>query len=261
MRIAASHMAEAVRGITVEKGVDLRQGALVAFGGAGPLFASLLANEMDVDTVVIPSNAGNFSAVGLMQSDVSRSAARTFLRPLTGDTLTSVVSIAMQLAASFGAASEADSYELLLDLRYRGQEHSLTTTFPWTFGGQPPAAAEVQERFEADYHAAYGLNLLESVELVNVRVQRHTALSVSRDAVAAPTWGGAVGLGVRPVWSFTRGVWVDTPVVDRSSVPSSGIEGPVLVIEQTATTVVDAGFTIRPHDQQTLVLRREVGAS
>jgi N-methylhydantoinase A len=261
MRIAASHMAEAVRGITVEKGVDLRQGALVAFGGAGPLFASLLANEMDVDTVVIPSNAGNFSAVGLMQSDVSRSAARTFLRPLTDDTLTSAVSIAMQLAASFGAAIEADSHELLLDLRYRGQEHSLTTTFPWTYGDQPPAAAEVQERFEADYNAAYGLNLLESVELVNVRVQRHTALSVSRDAVAAPTWAGAVGLGVRPVWSFTRGAWVDTPVVERSAVPASGIEGPVLVIEQTATTVVDAGFTIRPHDQQTLVLRREAGAS
>ena len=261
MRIAASHMAEAVRGITVEKGVDLRRAALVAFGGAGPLFASLLANEMDVDTVVIPSNAGNFSAVGLMQSDVSRSAARTFLRPLTDETLTAVVNVAMDLAASFGVPTDADSYELLLDLRYRGQEHSLTTAFGWKPGGEPPTAHDVQGRFESDYHAAYGLNLLESVELVNVRVQRHTALSVSRDAVAAPTWVGAVGLGVRPVWSFTRAQWVETPVIERSAVPLTGIEGPVLVVEQTATTVVDAGFTIRPHDQETLVLRRELGAS
>ncbi len=261
MRIAASHMAEAVRGITVEKGVDLRQGALVAFGGAGPLFASLLANEMDVDTAVIPSNAGNFSAVGLMQSDVSRSAARTYLRPLSDDTLAAVVVVATDLASSFGPATDADSYELLLDLRYRGQEHSLTTAFPWSYGGKPPAVEEVQRRFEADYRAAYGLNLLESVELVNVRVQRHTSLSVSRDAVTAPPWVDAVGLGVRPVWSFTKGAWADTPVIERSSVPSEGMSGPVLVVEQTSTTVVDAGFRVRPHAHETLVLTREQGVS
>jgi N-methylhydantoinase A len=228
----------------------------VAFGGAGPLFASLLADEMDVDTVVIPSNAGNFSAVGLMQSDVSRSAARTYLRPLHDQTLQAVVGVATELAASFGPTTDEDTFELLLDLRYRGQEHSLTTSLAWILGGRPPAAAVVQERFENDYRAAYGLNLLEQVELVNVRVQRHTSLSVSRDAVTAPIWSDAPGLGIRPVWSFTNAAWMDTPVVERSSVPTEGVEGPMLVVEQTATTVVDAGFTIRAHSHETLLITR-----
>ncbi len=260
MRIAASHMAEAVRGITVEKGVDLRTAALVAFGGAGPLFASLLALEMDVDTVIIPSNAGNFSAVGLMQSDVSRSAARTLLRPLVPETLVEVVAVATDLGLSFGAATHADSYELLLDLRYRGQEHSLTVAFPWSLGADASSLSVIESQFEAEYHAAYGLNLPESVELVNVRVQRHTRLSVSRDAVRAPSWTGAAGLTDRSVWSFTRAEWTMTPVIERTSVPVTGMPGPVLIVEQTATTVVDSGFSVRPGEQESLVVTRNRGA-
>ncbi len=260
MRIAASHMAEAVRGITVEKGVDLRAGALVAFGGAGPLFASLLALEMDVDTVVIPSNAGNFSAVGLMQSDVSRSAARTLLRPLSPHIMQEVVDVATDLGLSFGPATDADSYELLLDLRYRGQEHSLTIALPWALGEQTPPIELIESKFEAEYHASYGLNLPESVELVNVRVQRHTRLNVSREAVSAPRWNGATGLVERPVWSFTQAEWLVTPVIERTDLPKEGMVGPVLIVEQTATTVVDFGFGVRPGEQESLVVTRDRGA-
>ncbi len=260
MRIAASHMAEAVRGITVEKGVDLRAGALVAFGGAGPLFASLLALEMDVDTVVIPSNAGNFSAVGLMQSDVSRSAARTLLRPLSPHIMQEVVDVATDLGLSFGPATDADSYELLLDLRYRGQEHSLTIALPWALGEQTPPIELIESKFEAEYHASYGLNLPESVELVNVRVQRHTRLNVSREAVSAPRWNGATGLVERPVWSFTQAEWLLTPVIERTDLPKEGMVGPVLIVEQTATTVVDFGFGVRPGEQESLVVTRDRGA-
>jgi N-methylhydantoinase A len=260
MRIAASHMGEAVRGITVERGVDLRTAALVAFGGAGPLFASLLALEMDVDTVIIPSNAGNFSAVGLMQSDVSRSAARTLLRPLTPATLVEAVAVATDLGRSFGAATNSDSYELLLDLRYRGQEHSLTVALPWSLGAGAPSIDVIESQFEAEYRSAYGLNLPESVELVNVRVQRHTRLSVSRDAVSAPRWTGAADLADRSVWSFTLADWALTSVIERTSVPEAGMLGPVLIVEQTATTVVDAGFSVRPSDQESLVITRKAGA-
>ena len=260
MRIAASHMAEAVRGITVEKGVDLRAGALVAFGGAGPLFASLLALEMDVDTVVVPSNAGNFSAVGLMQSDVSRSAARTLLRPLSPHIMQEVVDVATDLGLSFGPATDADSYELLLDLRYRGQEHSLTIALPWALGEQTPPIELIESKFEAEYHASYGLNLPESVELVNVRVQRHTRLNVSREAVSAPRWNGATGLVERPVWSFTQAEWLVTPVIERTDLPKEGMVGPVLIVEQTATTVVDFGFGVRPGEQESLVVTRDRGA-
>jgi N-methylhydantoinase A/oxoprolinase/acetone carboxylase beta subunit len=62
------------------------------------------------------------------------------------------------------------------------------------------------------------------------------------------------------VWSFTRGDWVVTPVIERTSVPETGMLGPVLIVEQTATTVVDHGFSVRPSEQESLVITRDRGA-
>jgi N-methylhydantoinase A len=87
MEIAASHMANAVRQITLERGEDPRQASLVAFGGAGPLLASLLARELDIRSLVVPVHAGNFSAWGLLVQDVIREASATLVAPLDDDSL------------------------------------------------------------------------------------------------------------------------------------------------------------------------------
>src|SRR5207302_648458 len=77
LTIAAASMADAIREITVEQGRDPREAVLVAFGGAGPLFATLLADELDIDRVVVPRHAGNFSAWGLLGADVTRERSAT----------------------------------------------------------------------------------------------------------------------------------------------------------------------------------------
>src|SRR5262249_57418764 len=82
LTIAATGMANAIRSVTVEQGRDPRSAALVAFGGAGPLFAALLARELEVPLVVVPRDAGNFSAWGLLDQDIVRSAARTSINRL-----------------------------------------------------------------------------------------------------------------------------------------------------------------------------------
>ena len=82
LRVASAHMVDAIHEITVERGLDPRDGALMAYGGAGGLFATLLASESEIATVIIPPHAGNFSALGLLGADITRTAARTAIMPL-----------------------------------------------------------------------------------------------------------------------------------------------------------------------------------
>ena len=83
MRIAAANMANAIRETTVEQGIDPRAMSLLAFGGAGPMMSTLLAEELGIKHIIIPPHAGNFSALGLLTSDLTQSAARTRIMPLT----------------------------------------------------------------------------------------------------------------------------------------------------------------------------------
>src|SRR3954470_11571109 len=87
LRIAGATMAGAIRAVSIEVGQDPRDGALIAYGGAGPLFGSLLAQELQIGTVVVPRHAGNFSAWGLLEQDMVRSAALTIVQPLDADGL------------------------------------------------------------------------------------------------------------------------------------------------------------------------------
>lgn len=249
IRIAAAHMAQAVRGVTVERGVDPRGGAVVAFGGAGPVFGCLLADELDVDTVVVPPNAGNFSAVGLVQADIVRTAARTMVRPLDDEALPLVERVTETLferLAQPGAVREVD-----LDLRHRGQEHTLT--IPVRLGEDDVAA--VSARFSEAYHRAFGHTLPDPLEIVTVRATGRVVLDADRPMVPAPP-SGESGRGTTRLWSFRRGAWAEAPVVRREDLDGVA-EGPLLVVEPTATTYVDAGFAAETHESGCLVITRK----
>ncbi|MEV5741365.1 hydantoinase/oxoprolinase family protein [Microbispora rosea] len=252
VRIAAAHMAQAVRGVTVERGVDPRGGAVVAFGGAGPVFGCLLADELDVDTVVVPPNAGNFSAVGLVQADIVRTAARTMVRPLDDEALPLVERVTETLferLAQPGAVREVD-----LDLRHRGQEHTLT--IPVRLGEDD--VASVSARFSEAYHRAFGHTLPDPLEIVTVRATGRVVLDADRPMVPAPPSGGS-GRGTTRLWSFRRGAWTEAPVIRREDLDGVA-EGPLLVVEPTATTYVDAGFAAETHESGCLLIRRKDSA-
>ena len=253
LRIAASHMAEAIRGITIDRGVEPTSSTLVAFGGAGPLFATLIADELDVVDIVIPPLAGNFSAVGLMQSDLVRSSSRTLITTLDDAGL----ELARQAAAELLAAmpEQADAHTFSVDLRFAGQEHCLT--IPVTND-----AESTYQRFIEAYRAAYGHQLDSPAQIVTVRVQHRTALSTpdAPAALASPvaSAGSTTDALTRSSWSFHQRGRCDFTVIDRSALTVSGIQGPALIIEPTATTYVDVGF--RAHvDGELLRLTRDSG--
>jgi N-methylhydantoinase A len=156
VRVANAEMVRALRVMTVERGVDPRRFALLAFGGAGPLHAAAIAEELGMTRILVPRASGVLSALGLAAADRRGDAQRTVL----GDDDADVDALVDEVRATLGGEPEI---ELAWDLRYHGQSHELTVR-----GGE---RADLRERFEALHDERYGhRDPGGEVELVTVRV-------------------------------------------------------------------------------------------
>jgi N-methylhydantoinase A len=261
--IATANMANAIREITIERGQDPRRAKLMAFGGAGPLFATLLARELDVTEIVIPPYAGNFSAWGLLGSDLTRTAARTKIMRLSDEAISEANGILTELFADLetrgnGAGGES-LREVGLDMRYAGQEHTLTVAVPSRDGVISVDDASVHEQFTRDYDRTFDLTMEEAVEIVHVRATLRTLLprraeyhllrAGSRDGGAPRT---------HESYSFTRAEWLPFDVLGRAALEEGqSLSGPAIVREETATTYVDAGFSALVHPSGCLFISEQ----
>jgi N-methylhydantoinase A len=261
LRIAAASMADAIREITVERGEDVRGATLIAFGGAGPLFATLLAHELDVATIAVPKHAGSFSAWGLLGADVTRTAARTRILRLDVDGAAQADALATELFARLErTGGDGRRRGVSLDMRYRGQEHSLTIAAPCDGRGRIVADAdELRAIFGREYERTFAHSMDEDAEIVTVRASTTAELPPRRAAsgfgVAAPTEERGV-----EAFSFERGSRVPFRVLARESLRlGQELAGPALVTEPTTSTYLDAGWSARAHQSGALVLERTGG--
>jgi N-methylhydantoinase A len=259
--IANAAMANAIRSVSVEQGQDPRQGVLIAFGGAGPLFGTLLARELDITEVVVPNYAGNFSAWGLLGQDLTRSAALTSIRRLDEPGLATANEVLRDLFTRLqergGAGNgEAEELEPGLDLRYVGQEYTLTVHPPAQNGHIATSAAEVSDVFTRDYDRTFGHTLSEPIEIVSIRATSRTALPrKEREQLIVGEDGARERRSVQ-AHSFTQGERLKFEVVDRDVLTTGEkLPGPAIVLEATATTYVDAGFELEVHPSGTLFIR------
>jgi N-methylhydantoinase A len=263
VRIAVARMASAVREISIQRGHDPRDFTLIAFGGAGPMHALALAEEIGIPCVLVPRHAGNFSALGLLASDIKHDDVRTRVGPLR-----ELLAVLASLFADMEAAARrqlelegfADGQQRLLrslDLRYRGQAFELNVSLGAEAGALTPAAIEAA--FHRQHQAAYGhANPGTIVELVNARL---TAYGLVTKPAAERFGGGAASLDAarvehRRVWF--QGQRHDCPVWDRERLPAqAALAGPAIVEEFGATLVVPPGWWGRLDAQANLVFRRE----
>jgi len=163
--VANAEMVRALRVVSVERGVDPRRFALLAFGGAGPLHAAAIAAELEIARILCPRSAGVLSALGLVASERRRDTARTVL--LSGEDLTAerVAAEVAALIESLDAAPEAE-LEAAYELRYRGQAFELPVA-----GQLDPDPADLIEAFAVEHERRYGYrDELAEVELVNIRL-------------------------------------------------------------------------------------------
>jgi N-methylhydantoinase A len=262
--VANAKMAQAIRTLTVEKGIEPRDFALVAFGGAGPMHAVFLARELGIAEVLVPRFPGAFSAWGMLESEVRKDTSRAYFAPLAEvdrDDLAALLA-EHEAAGLAGLADEgiepsAGRVEHALDLRYTGQEYSLTIGLD---GAGEPREAGFAEGLAARFHDAHRIRFGHAnpgapVEAV---VVRSTALGDLGRAEPAPLENGAG----RPA-PERRSVVFDRTIHDAAAIHRDDlgrgaiVDGPAVISEQTATTVVPPGARLRVDAIGTLVV--EVG--
>ncbi|MGH3134776.1 MAG: hydantoinase/oxoprolinase family protein, partial [Gaiellaceae bacterium] len=256
LAIVNANMADAMRTITVKQGIDPRDYALVAFGGAGPMHAVWLAEELEIREVIVPWSPGTFSAWGMLQTDLRHDLVRTFYRPLADLDAGEV--------ASHFAALEQEGIELLreqevdgddvyfqrsADMRYVGQEYSVSVPI-----GPEVDLAVVDGAFHDGHRVRYGHSTPGApVEFVNLRVAAFGRIP-AETAPFRPD-EGEPGLGTRPV--VFSGERHATPTLLRTRlVPRARHDGPLVVEEETATTVVPPGHGLEVDEFGNLVIGR-----
>ena len=247
IEVINAKMSQAIRTLTVERGIEPREFSLVAFGGAGPMHAVALAQELGIREVIVPPDPGGFSAWGMLQSAVRQDFSEAFFRDFsdldTQDLQARFARLGERAVSSLlGEGVAADRIELVqrLDMRYQGQEHTLTVTLP---NGVSPAQGDrfsaLRRRFEDVYAARYGHSNPEaSMETVNLRL---TALGdVGRPLLLKnyrPDQPSDAPSKTTPVL-FTAGLYPTARYNRHTLPPGCSINGPAIVEEATATTVI-----------------------
>ncbi len=232
VRVAAAEMAAAVRVVTVERGIDPRDLALVAFGGAGPLHAAEIAEELEMRRVVVPSASGVLSALGLVLSEPRRDVVESVL--LAGSELTDAsVRAAVERLGNEAASRLGDpAAELRVthDLRYAGQAFELPVDAP------PGAGVDhLRSEFERAHESRYGHTAPDAdLELVTIRV---TAAAPGADVPRAEV-APAEDRGARPV--VFRGEAVEARVLSPGT---AELDGPAVIELEGATLVVPPGWS------------------
>jgi N-methylhydantoinase A/oxoprolinase/acetone carboxylase beta subunit len=265
LTIINANMANAISSRTVQKGLDPRGFALVAFGGAGPLHGAEVARALGIPRVIVPVYPGITSAVGLLTTDLKYDAVRTEFQ--AGDTIdldrldTDLADMQSELTrqlAADGVASGDATFERSGDLRYVGQGYELRVPFP---DGELDAAAlsQIFARFAELHRAEYGHVFKESpIEIVNIRVT-----GIGRmPKIAPPRVAGGGSLSQALVKTancvFRRdGVleMMATPFYRRSDLPlEQPIVGPAIVLQTDSTTVVPPGTTLIAETGGNLIL-------
>ena len=260
VRVAVAKMAAAVYEISVARGYDPRELALLPFGGAGPLHACLLAEELGVDRVVVPADPGAFSAYGGLCSAPFRERMATVLEPLDGGALEAVRELGARFEqalarefASDGLGGGGLRFRYEVDARYFGQYHEITIAVPKGAG-----RAAVQRLFEEKFLREFGrLDAGRSVELVNFRLIGEAPVRLPALARAGGCFADtAAAAATRPV--FVRDGFADCPVFQRAALGAGArLAGPLILEEMSATLFVPPGWRLAGGTCGELLLTRE----
>jgi N-methylhydantoinase A len=257
--IANSKMANAVRVVSIREGHDPRDFVLVAFGGAGPLHACAMADELGIPRVVIPMYPGAFSAFGLLCAHLRRDFVRTLIKPIheisVDELRQAFKDLRTESAASARELGEGNlAWRYSADLRYRGQAYEVNVSI------SPSRLSQdlVLSTFHRLHRQQFGFSDSASgVEIVNIRAlaelrrekpvlpglqAKHRTQALNRD-------GGRI---------FVLGNWRSAEFLSRDQLaPHDKEAGPLIIEEPTATTYVPPGWTFRVHESGHIDAHRE----
>lgn len=258
LAISNAAMADAMRTITVSQGVDPREFTLVAFGGAGPMAAPFLARELDIREVLVPRFPGTFSAWGMLQTDLRHDFTQSFFRPAAqvdladlDEVYTGLENEGRTAILAEGIGQDRVSFRRSADMRYLGQEYTINV--PVTDGD----IASVNAAFHTAHERRYGHSSPGApIEFVNLRVAAFGAIEKYSRASAPVAVDSDPVIGERDV--VFDGKRYTTPILARDKLAADFVAtGPLVIEEQSATTIVPPHWSIDIDQQGSLILQRE----
>jgi N-methylhydantoinase A len=248
VRVANQEMIRALRVMTVERGVDPRDYALLPFGGAGPMHAAALADELEISRIICPRASGVLSALGLIAAGQRRDTARTVL--LSGDEIDGrrIANEVAALSEPLLQGMEGAELEVVYELRYRGQAFELPIP-----GTPEPDPAQLAEDFAREHEARYGYRDPEGrFELVTIRV---AAVEPGPEPRPRATEAGEPTGGERE--ARFDGEWRRTKVVRGEPQAGTAAEGPCVFELPEATLVLPPAWTASVDEAGTIAAERD----
>jgi N-methylhydantoinase A len=246
LRIVNSNMSKTLRLVSVERGRDPREYSLIAFGGAGPLHACDLAEELEIKRIIIPIHPGLFSAFGLLTAELSR----TFTQPILKQA-TRIEPVFTQLREQARKSLRQEgftSYQTIeqVDLRYDGQAYEITLPYKKN--------TDLARLFGREHQKLYGYSSADDVEAVNARVRTIIPIPKAKLTKTRPQSPKP------PTPSSSRrmsllGSWQNVPVYNRESLfPGAGGKGPCIIEEYDSTTIIGKNWNWKVDSYQDLDL-------
>ncbi len=270
INIAVNKMGLAVRQVSVERGVDPRDCALIAFGGAGPLHACAVAREVKIPRVIVPMLPGHFSALGMLLADIRHELVRTIYATTNDIDPAALTAVAAEMSDEVThllttelIAEKDQELEFYLDLRYLGQEFTLRTPCTVSELSVRTDLEKVRQRFDELHELRFGHNSAGAgVEIVNLRI-----VGIGRRERFRPTAvpaSGEVEVTTRRVVSGvgSHATATDWNIYQREQLPVGyEVVGPAVIEEYASTLVIDIGDVAAVGPDGALDIRINTGAS
>lgn len=260
-------MAEALKIVSVQRGYDPRDFVLAAFGGAGPLHAVALADELGMNEVLCPPIPGAFSALGLVGTDLKRDYVRTFFATsdkASPDALAAAFAELEKLGSAMleraGVPEQRRRFERAVDARYVRQSYELTVPV-----GEPPFTTatidDIAGAFHERHHQTYGHdNRSEPVQFVNIRLSAIGTIPALKIRDRTAVDGTVPVKARRQLWFRDTGT-VDADILDRALMPAGyEVAGPAVIESFESTILVRPGWQARMTDDGFIILTRNTAA-
>lgn len=246
LNISTTKITGAVRAITIELGHDPKGFSLLSFGGGGGLVSVDVAKELGIPEVIVPPGQGAFSALGMLMADVQNDLSRTLVEPLdtldlttAEDTFQEMETTAADSLMSDGFAEEDTAFHRSIQVRYMGQEHSVTIDFP---SSSEMVLEQIEKDFKALHERQYGHVLEDPIEITTLRVQAIGIVDKPQLPKLAERRPDE-NLDIKHRTVFRNGdLTEEYKLVSREDLRAGDhLDGPAIVTEHTATTVMHDG--------------------
>ena len=257
LSIINAKMADAIRTITVKKGIDPREFSLVAFGGAGSMHAVWLAAELEIDEIIVPNDPGTFSAWGMLQTDIRRDLTVNFYNSFADlneekikDAFNKLKEEAIDLLKIESVEDENMSFNLTADMRYVGQEYYVNVEIDKIID-----LSKINNDFHGTYKKQFGHSTPDGpLEFINLRLVAEGKIKKSNSLKSEKNLDKSKD-SLRKITFDNKDF--DTKVLDRSNVElKKKIDGPLIIEEETATTVIPPNYILEKDEFGNLIITK-----